>query len=191
MSLSIEVQKKQLGTENRKVRKPSEVFELEEVKEIKDAIQEHLLFIGLDRRNNVRGISLLGIGSSIEIDIDCKYVLRTALITASDKVILVHNHPSNEIEPSNEDKKFTNTISKLLKAFDIELVDHVIVSENQYTSMGTLKLIDKDYESYRTNLLDNALLLEENNKLKNEIAILTDKLQKIQNFSKQEEEEFE
>ena len=191
MSLSIEVQKKQLGTENRKVSKPSEVFELEEVKEIKDAIQEHLLFIGLDRRNNVRGISLLGIGSSIEIDIDCKYVLRTALITASDKVILVHNHPSNEIEPSNEDKKFTNTISKLLKAFDIELVDHVIVSENQYTSMGTLKLIDKDYESYRTNLLDNALLLEENNKLKNEIAILTDKLQKIQNFSKQEEEEFE
>ncbi len=191
MSLSIEVQKKQLGTENRKVSKPSEVFELEEVKEIKDAIQEHLLFIGLDRRNNVRGISLLGIGSSTEIDIDCKYVLRTALITASDKVILVHNHPSNEIEPSNEDKKFTNTISKLLKAFDIELVDHVIVSENQYTSMGTLKLIDKDYESYRTNLLDNALLLEENNKLKNEIAILTDKLQKIQNFSKQEEEEFE
>ncbi len=191
MSLSIEVQKKQLGTENRKVSKPSEVFELEEVKEIKDAIQEHLLFIGLDRRNNIRGISLLGIGSSIEIDIDCKYVLRTALITASDKVILVHNHPSNEIEPSNEDKKFTNTISKLLKAFDIELVDHVIVSENQYTSMGTLKLIDKDYESYRTNLLDNALLLEENNKLKNEIAILTDKLQKIQNFSKQEEEEFE
>ena len=133
MSLSIEVQKKQLGTENRKVSKPSEVFELEEVKEIKDAIQEHLLFIGLDRRNNVRGISLLGIGSSTEIDIDCKYVLRTALITASDKVILVHNHPSNEIEPSNEDKKFTNTISKLLKAFDIELVDHVIVSENQYT----------------------------------------------------------
>ena len=58
MSLSIEVQKKQLGTENRKVSKPSEVFELEEVKEIKDAIQEHLLFIGLDRRNNVRGISL-------------------------------------------------------------------------------------------------------------------------------------
>ncbi len=191
MSLSIELQKKQLGIANRKVSKPSEVFELEEVKEIKDAIQEHLLFIGLDRRNNIRGISLLGIGSSAEIDIDCKYILRAALITASDKVILVHNHPSNEIEPSNKDKQFTNTISKLLKAFDIELVDHVIVSENKYTSMGTLKLIDKDYESYRTNLLENALLIEENNKLKNDIAILTDKLQKIQKPYIEQEEEFE
>ena len=63
MGLSVEIQKKPQYTKNIKLRIPSEVFDLEEVQEIKDAVQEHLLFIGLDRRNNVRNISLLGVGT--------------------------------------------------------------------------------------------------------------------------------
>ena len=43
----------------RKVCSPSEVFKLKEVQEIKDAMQEHLIFIGLDRGNNVRKVNLL------------------------------------------------------------------------------------------------------------------------------------
>ena len=46
MSLSIEIQKKQKGLEEKQVLTAREVFELEEVQEIKDAVQEHLLFIG-------------------------------------------------------------------------------------------------------------------------------------------------
>ena len=105
MSLSIEIQKKPKVIEEIKLEKSSEVFALEEVQEIKDAVQEHLLFIGLDRGNNIRNISLLGIGTSNEISIDSKYIVRTALITASDKVILVHNHPSNKLEPSNKSNR--------------------------------------------------------------------------------------
>lgn len=191
MSLSIEIQKKTPSIKQRKVRKPSEVFNLEEVQEIKDAIQEHLLFIGVDRRNNVKNVTLLGVGSSAEVNIDCKYILRTALVTASDGVILVHNHPSNEVKPSNLDKEFTNMVNKFLEVFNIKLVDHVIVSENDYVSMQELNAIDKDYENYKTNLVEQTLLIDENKKLKEEVKSLTDKLQTIQNLSSEDEEEFE
>lgn len=191
MSLSIEIQKKPKVIEEIKLEKSSEVFALEEVQEIKDAVQEHLLFIGLDRGNNIRNISLLGIGTSNEISIDSKYIVRTALITASDKVILVHNHPSNKLEPSNNDRYITNVTSKLLKAFNIELLDHIIVTENNYISMGAIKAIDKDYENDRTKVIDKVLLIEENDKLRKEVKCLTNKLQKYEEKTQEEEEEFE
>lgn len=125
MSLSIEIQKKDNIEEQRKISKSSEVFQLKEVQEIKDAIQEHLLFIGLDNRNNIRNISLLGIGTSNEIKVDSKYIVRTALVTASERVILVHNHPSNELDPSNHDRHISNITNKLLKVYNIQLLDHI------------------------------------------------------------------
>ena len=149
MSLSIEIQKKSTNIKHTKVMIPSDVFYLEEVQEIKDAIQEHFLFVGVDRRNNVRNISLLGVGSSSNINIDCKDILRTALTTASDGVILVHNHPANKVEPSNADKELTNVVNKFLKVFNIKLIDHVIVSENDYMSMQEINAIDENYKQIK------------------------------------------
>ena len=191
MSLSIEIQKKPPVKENKKIASSSEVFRLEEVQEIKDAVREHLLFVGLDRGNNIRNISILGIGSSSEISIDSKYIVRTALVTASDRVILVHNHPSNKLDPSNKDRHITNVTSKLLQAFNIELLDHIIVTENNYISMETIKAIDRNYENDRTKIIDKTLLIEENNELKEKNRILSNKLQRYEKLKKQEEEEYE
>lgn len=191
MSLSIEIQKKKTGNESIKITKARDVFYLKEVQEIKDAIQEHFLLIGLDRKNNIRNISLLGVGSSAEINVDSKDILRTALLSASDKVILVHNHPTGEGDPSNKDKNITNIINKFLKIFNIELLDHIIVTENNYTSMAKIDAIDIYYENNSTSIMDNTFLIEENNKLKHQINILTNKLQSYQQETKSEEEELE
>lgn len=142
--------------ENRKVSSPEEVFNLKEVQEIKDAVQEHFLFLGLDRANNIRNISLLGIGTSSHVEIDIKYIVRTALVTGSDKVILVHNHPSNLLKPSLQDKEISNITNQLLKAFNIRFLDHIIVGENSYNSMG-VELIDEKYESERTKLISKEI----------------------------------
>ena len=191
MSLVLDIQKKECGINERKVNKPEDVFNLEEVQEIKDAIQEHFLFLGLDRVNNIRNISLLGIGTSSHIEIDVKYIVRTALVTASDRVILVHNHPSNSLEPSLQDKEISNISNQLLKAFNIRLLDHIIVSENSYVSMGTLKLINDRYESERTKLLDKITVIEENIKLKDEIVRLNKELKKYREMEKDTEDEYE
>ena len=190
--IEIEIMKKLLDEKiKRKVNKPEDIFNLEEVQAIKDAIQEHFLFLGLDRVNNIRNISLLGIGTSSHIEIDVKYIVRTALVTASDRVILVHNHPSNSLEPSLQDKEISNISNQLLKAFNIRLLDHIIVSENSYVSMGTLKLINDRYESERTKLLDKITVIEENIKLKNEIVRLNKELKKYREMEKDTEDEYE
>lgn len=189
--LSIEIQKKGKQMENRKVSRPEEVFNLKEVQEIKDAIQEHFLFLGLDRANNIRNISLLGIGTSSHIEIDIKYIVRTALVTGSDKVILVHNHPSNLLKPSLEDKEISNITNQLLRAFNIRFLDHIIVGENSYNSMGALELIDEKYESERTKLISKITLMEENEKLKDEVVKLKKELKNYKNMRKEAEEEYE
>ena len=191
MSLVLDIQKKECGIIERKVNKPEDVFNLEEVQEIKDAIQEHFLFLGLDRVNNIRNISLLGIGTSSHIEIDVKYIVRTALVTASDRAILVHNHPSNSLEPSLQDKEISNISNQLLKAFNIRLLDHIIVSENSYVSMESLKLINDKYESERTKLLDKITVIEENIKLKDEIVRLNKELKKYRKMEKDTEDEYE
>lgn len=191
MSLVLDIQKKECEIIERKVNKPEDVFNLEEVQEIKDAIQEHFLFLGLDRVNNIRNISLLGIGTSSHIEIDVKYIVRTALVTASDRVILVHNHPSNSLEPSLQDKEISNISNQLLKAFNIRLLDHIIVSENSYVSMESLKIINDKYESERTKLLDKITVIEENIKLKDEIVRLNKELKKYRKMEKDTEDEYE
>lgn len=191
MSLSIEIQKKQKGLEEKQVLTAREVFELEEVQEIKDAVQEHLLFIGLDNRNNIKNISLLGIGTSESVRMNTKYIIRTALITASDRVILVHNHPSNGLEASELDKHITNYTSKLLEIYNIKLLDHIIVTEDNYVSMNSINAIDRKYEDEKTKTIDTVLLIEENEKLKEKIKILTYKLQTYEKQVQEEEDEFE
>ena len=186
MSFEIEIQKKP-KVENvwkNKISSPESVYELKEVKEIKDAIQEHLLFIGLDRGNNIRNIRIIGIGTSGYINIDSKDIVRTALLTVSDKVILVHNHPSNNLIPSNSDKHITNFTNQLLKVFNIELVDHIIVTDKSYSSMKEKHFIKNEYEYYQTDLLNKVTLLEEN-------KILKDKIKKIENRTREKSNELE
>ena len=120
-------------------------------------------------RNNIKNISLLGIGTSEAVRMNTKYIIRTALMTTSDRVILVHNHPSNGLEPSDLDKHITNFTSKLLEIYNIKLLDHIIVAENNYVSMNSINAIDRKYEDDKTKTIDKVLLIEENEKLKEEI----------------------
>lgn len=139
----IEKPKKNIS-EDIKVSSSTDVLNLKDVQEIRNAIREHLLFIGLDNRNNVRNITLLGIGTSCNVVIDTKEIIRTALYSASDKVILVHNHPSNNLEPSKDDFHLTSVTNEMLKVFNIKLQDHIIVTEKDHISMDKIQKISKE-----------------------------------------------
>lgn len=191
MSLDIEVQKRPPVEISKQIKVDStnEVYCLKEVQEIKDALQEHLLFVGLDNRNNIKCIRVLGIGSSSGITVDSKEIVRTALLTAVEKVILVHNHPSNSLEPSKADKHFTNFTAKVLETFNIELLDHVIVTENNYSSLKKLNAMNKNFKTKNTKTMDYTFLLEENIMLKKELKQLKAKLSNIMENNNDFEEE--
>ena len=175
MSLEIEIHRKPNTTDLRTIKRPEDIYNLEEVQEIKDAIQEYFIFIGLDRGNHIRKISLMGIGTSSEIQIDSKHIVRTALINACDKVVFVHNHPLNKLEPSYQDRHLTDITGKIMKVFNIELVDHLIVTENDFVSMKQLNAINKNYSNVDLESMNKAFLIEENYNLKQEIKALRNK----------------
>ena len=177
-----EIMKKPKNNYNTKVCSSDSVYRLKEIQAIKDAVQEHLVFIGLDNANNIRNISLLGIGSGKCINIDSKFIVRTALVSACEKVILVHNHPSNSTKPSQQDIHLTTVTNRLLKVFNIELIDHIIVTEKEYLSMGKMLESNLENDSNLPAFLDKGLLVEENERLKAELEELKDNLEIEEDF---------
>ena len=168
--------------EDVKILSSTDIVNLEQVQAIKNAVKEHLLFIGLDRGNNVRNISILGIGSNCEVLVDSKDIIRTALLSCSERVVLVHNHPSNNLEPSKADIHITNITNNHLKSFNIELLDHIIVTEKEYISMEKIKKFNKNYSNDEINKVEKQFLFEENLKLKLEIEKLQNNKEKEENL---------
>ena len=160
-----------------KVTCSSDILEIKDVNDIRNAVREHLLFIGLDIRNNIRNISLLGIGTTCNVAIDSKEIIRAALYSASDKVILIHNHPSNNTEPSKDDYHITSVTNEILKVFGIELIDHIIVTEKDYISMGKINQLSREKDIKDIDNMNKGLLIEENQRLKQEIYELKYKQQ--------------
>lgn len=190
--MNIQIQKRE--NKNEKLRKASSseaVYNLQEVQEIKNAIQEHMLYIGLDRNNHVRHVNLLSIGNNAFVTIDKKNLIRTALVNADDRVVLVHNHPSNSLIASKEDIKFSNVINRLLEVFDVELLDHIIVSEDGYMSMMKEENIDMEYSNHNIDFLNQVLVYDENSKLKAENELLLKKIKDMKNIESELEVEEE
>jgi DNA repair protein RadC len=97
--------------------------------------KEHFYAVFLKSDNEVIGDKLIGLGNSGNAPVDLKDIARTAVLTNASAVILVHNHPSNNDEATPEDIEATQDIKKGLELFDIEVLDHVIISQNDHYSM--------------------------------------------------------
>lgn len=74
--------------------------------------------------------------------VDIRIVLRNALIKRAHSIILVHNHPSGSLKPSEADKMLTDKIAKGAEMLNIVVNDHLIISENGYFSFRDEGLLD-------------------------------------------------
>lgn len=97
---------------------------------------ESFFIMFLNRANDVEGyvkISQGGIvGSVVDVKILCKY----ALDSLCQSVILTHNHPSGNTQPSQADKNITEKVKKALQLFEISVLDHIIISKDSYLSFA-------------------------------------------------------
>lgn len=97
-------------------------------------IYESVFIILLNKASNTLGfakISQGGINSSI---IDVKIAAKYAIDSLASAVILVHNHPSGDTRPSRQDDEFTRKLWSALELIDVQLVDHIIITENNFYS---------------------------------------------------------
>lgn len=121
----------------KKVCKPEDVYRLVK-RNIYKKNKEILILLSLDSRNRAISVDVLSVGSVTSAIIDTREIFRQALHRNAVSIILVHNHPSGDTTPSSEDLILTESITKASKLMNIPLLDHVIVTDDQFASLKAL-----------------------------------------------------
>jgi DNA repair protein RadC len=80
------------------------------------------------------GLEMVALGSRSHVAARPREVFGPALQRGATALILVHNHPSGEVDPSPEDEDFTTAMSEAGRLLDIEVVDHLVVARRAYFS---------------------------------------------------------
>jgi DNA repair protein RadC len=99
-------------------------------------IFESFWIVLLNRANNTIGYALIGQGGTASCTVDIKIIAKKAIDCLASGVVLCHNHPSGNINPSESDLNLTKKIKEALKFLDIQLVDHVILTKDDYYSFS-------------------------------------------------------
>jgi len=110
-------------------------------KDIKDKAKEHFKLISLDARNKIICISNISVGTLNASLVHPREVFEEAITHNSASVILVHNHPSGDPEPSDDDLKMTKRLKESGNILGIEVLDHIIIGKNNYYSFKDKKFI--------------------------------------------------
>lgn len=98
--------------------------------------QEEVKMILLNRANKVLGIHELSKGGISGSVVDIKIVLSVALKCHSTSIVLVHNHPSGNLKPSQADIAITKKLKKACEYVDLTLLDHLIISKDGFYSFS-------------------------------------------------------
>lgn len=101
---------------------------------LKDETQECFYCVYLDVTKKVIKDKLLFKGTLNYSLVHPREVFREAFMLNATAIICVHNHPSGNIEPSNQDIDITNTLVELGLIHGVKVLDHVIISNNSYYS---------------------------------------------------------
>ena len=97
--------------------------------------KEHFKAIYLDSRKNMIKQETIFIGSLNTSVIHSREIFQFAIINGAAAVILVHNHPSGDPNPSDEDIEITKQLTEAGNILQIELLDHVIIGDKKYFSL--------------------------------------------------------
>jgi DNA repair protein RadC len=108
---------------------------------IKEKAKEHFKLILLNSRNKKIGISTISIGTLTTSLVHPREVFKEALAHSAASVILAHNHPSGDPEPSEDDLKITKKLVESGKILGVEVIDHIIVGKNSFYSFREKGLI--------------------------------------------------
>lgn len=118
---------------------PKEVWD--ELKDIRDNKKEHFVVFFLDSRNQEIKREIISVGSLNANLVHPREVFEPAIRHLASHIIIAHNHPSGDTEPSQEDLEITKRLSEAGKILGIEIIDHVIVAKDKFLSFKEKNLI--------------------------------------------------
>ena len=98
----------------------------------------------LNNKNEILKIKDIAEGGTNFINISIKDILSEPIKMKAPKIVLVHNHPSGHSTPSKADIDYTKKLYNTAKMFDIELLDHIVIGNKNYTSIFSKLLQEND-----------------------------------------------
>ena len=98
-------------------------------------LREHFAVMLLDTKNHVLGMPTVSVGSLSASIVHPREVFRVAIQQAAASIILLHNHPSGDPSPSQEDIAVTEQLIKVGKIMDLTVLDHIIIGDNKFISL--------------------------------------------------------
>lgn len=114
---------------------------LEQVKIYKDKKQEYLVCLTLDGANRLIDSRIITIWLLNQSLVHPREVFADAISDRANSIVLVHNHPSWSNKPSNEDIEITERLRKSADILWIKLLDHIIITKDNYFSFNENNLI--------------------------------------------------
>ena len=103
---------------------------------LKDFAYEVFAVVFLNRANKINHFEILSRGGITGTVADPRVILKKALEEDATSIVLCHNHPSGNLQPSRADEELTKKIKEAASYFDIKVVDHIIVSDEGFYSFA-------------------------------------------------------
>lgn len=108
---------------------------------IGDLPNEEFWVISLNQSAKLIKKVRISVGGITQTSADIRLIMRVLIDTGATQFAAVHNHPSGNIRPSNEDKRLTEQLKKAAGLLNIRMIDHVIITNGGYYSFGDEGLI--------------------------------------------------
>ena len=127
-----------------KIKRPEDVVNLL-MEEMRLEKQEIVKLIILNSKNEIIRIKNVALGGVNSVNMSIKEILSEPIKMQAPKIILVHNHPSGDATPSKADIEVTEKIFEVTQIFNIELLDHIVIGNMNFTSIISI-MLTKDGE---------------------------------------------
>ncbi|MEK7541272.1 MAG: DNA repair protein RadC [Patescibacteria group bacterium] len=118
---------------------PREVWN--ELRDLRTHKKEHLVVFFLDARNQEITRQVVSVGTVNASIVHPREVFENAISHSAAQILLAHNHPSGDTEPSAEDIRITAQLADAGRILGIQVIDHVVISATHFTSMKACGLL--------------------------------------------------
>lgn len=125
---------------DKKITSPADIADIF-IPRLRDEMKEKFVVVCLSSANKIIKQEYISIGNLNSSIVHPREIFKVAIDCLAASIIIVHNHPSGNTEPSNEDIAITKKIVEAGKIIDIPVFDHLIIAGNNYTSFVEKRLI--------------------------------------------------
>lgn len=116
------------------VKNPSDIAS-HYISKLKDLKKEHFIAVFLDSKNKIIKDEVISIGTLNSSLVHPREVFKEAIKCSANSIILVHNHPSGSVEPSDEDYRVNKVLVEAGNLVGIKVLDHLVVAGGNFRSL--------------------------------------------------------